>query len=38
VRAAAADVVRRGFLLPQDVDALVSEAGGSTIASWRGTR
>jgi hypothetical protein len=28
VRAAAADVVRRGFLLPQDVDALVSEAGG----------
>ena len=28
VQAAAADVVRRGFLLPQDVDALVSEAGG----------
>ena len=28
VRVAAADVVRRGFLLPQDVDALVSEAGG----------
>jgi hypothetical protein len=28
VRAAAADVVRRGFLLPQDADALVSEAGG----------
>ena len=28
VRAAAADVVRRGFLLPQDVDALVGEAGG----------
>jgi hypothetical protein len=28
VRAAAGDVVRRGFLLPQDVDPLVSEAGG----------
>jgi hypothetical protein len=28
VRSAAADVVRRGFLLPEDVDALVAEAGG----------
>ena len=28
VRAVATDVVHRGFLLPQDVDALVSEAGG----------
>ncbi len=28
VRAAAADVVGKGFLLPEDVDALVSEAGG----------
>jgi len=28
VRSAAADVVGRGFLLPEDVDALVAEAGG----------
>ena len=28
VRSAAADIVGRGFLLPEDVDALVSEAGG----------
>jgi hypothetical protein len=28
VRAAAADVVREGFLLPDEIDALVSEAGG----------
>jgi Alpha/beta hydrolase domain len=28
VRSAAADVVGRGFLLPEDVDALVGEAGG----------
>ena len=28
VRSAATDVVGRGFLLPEDVDALVTEAGG----------